>query len=346
MMRSLANRKLAIAVVVALLSMSLPSLNLPQTQVSGKTFQQTVKKRLAIETQVFEQRGTFGEVVARLRISPSESPNKVQFQIEDLQRGGRGTGTVEVKSKTLKVRIKDQASKTRFGLDIQPDQASASRARITLRHNNKEQKLTIDGERSRTVGGQMRRLVEQGNQAEAARLIPEFREAFTGAEDYKAFVDDVGNSPASGILHATASLKASLTSDEARQNLPLHLIGFAANMLAPASMKKTGKLQLESGRVGGNQQHRLTKASYKPAAANSTSVAKPATQAEVCCDHCIPIFLGLLFICVDMYFWCLTWTWDDPWGDPWLCWVLEGICEAGAWGFLIWCGNVCYQGPC
>jgi hypothetical protein len=73
---------------------------------------------------------------------------------------------------------------------------------------------------------------------------------------------------------------------------------------------------------------------------------KPASQAEVCCDHCVPIFLGLLFGCIDMYFWCLSWTWDDPWGDPWLCWVLEGICEAGAWGFLIWCGDVCYEGPC
>ena len=345
MMRSLANRKLAIAVVVALLSMSLPSLNLPQTQVSGKTSQQTVKKRLDVEPQVFEQKGAYGEVLARLRISPSESPNKVQFQIEDLQRGGRGTGTVEVKSKSLKVRIKDQGSKTRLGLDIQPDPASVSRARITLLHNKKEHKITIDAERSRTAGGQIRKLVEQGNQAEAARLIPEFREAFTGAEDYRAFVDEVANSPASSILHATASLKSSLNSDEARQNLPLHLIGFAANMLAPSSMKKIGKQQVDSGRLGRAQQHRLMKTSYNPGAVRRTTASKPALQ-EVCCDDCVPIFYGLLFICIDMYFWCLTWTWDDPWGDPWLCWVLEGICEAGAWGFLIWCGNICYEGPC
>jgi hypothetical protein len=345
MMRSVANRQIAIAAIVALLSMSLPSLSLPQTQVSGNTFQQKVAKRLAIESQVFERKGLYGEVVARLSVSPAESPNRVQFQIEDLQRGERCTGTVEVKPKALKIRFKDEGSKTRLGLDIQHDQTSASSARITLRHNKKQHNLTIDGEKSRTVGGQMRTLVEQGNQLEAARLIPEFRKAFTGAEEYKAFVDEVASSPGSGILQATASLKASLSSEEVRQNLPLHLIGFAANMLAPSSMKKYGK-QIESRLLNRAQPPRVVKTSYNPGALTATAALKPASQAEVCCDHCVPIFLGLLFGCIDMYFWCLSWTWDDPWGDPWLCWVLEGICEAGAWGFLIWCGDICYQGPC
>src|SRR4030095_16564246 len=137
-----------------------------------------------------------GRGVPRLRISPDQEPNSVQFQIEDLQRGGRGSGTVEVQSKSLKIRIKDEASKTRFGFDIQPDQTSASRLHMTLRHNKKAHEITIDGERSRTVSGQMRALMEQGEDLEAKRLLPEFREAFTGIEGYSAFVKEIGSSPA------------------------------------------------------------------------------------------------------------------------------------------------------
>src|SRR4030095_15327234 len=186
------------------------------------------------------------------------------------------------------------------------------------------------------VSGQMRALMEQGEDLEAKRLLPEFREAFTGIEGYSAFVKEIGSSPAFNILSAAASLKASLSPDEIRRNVPLQLIGFAANMLAPSSMKKTAK-QIETGR-GTQTALRVLKTSYNPGVFKSSSFSKPAGQV-ICvdCQVCWPVFVLLMWGCSAMYFDCLTWVWNDPWGDPWMCWVLVVACEARAIAFLILC---------
>ncbi|HEV8486806.1 MAG TPA: hypothetical protein VGV87_24895, partial [Blastocatellia bacterium] len=141
MKRLISKPKIAMAVIVSLLALSLPSFNLRKSQAMGLPSTQRGLRQLVAEPQVFEQKLSDGEVLARLRIAPAELPGIVNFHIEDLQTAGKADGTVEMGSSALRVRFTDLGSKTRFGMDLQSDQETPGKTRITLLHNKKRCEL-------------------------------------------------------------------------------------------------------------------------------------------------------------------------------------------------------------
>ena len=338
MKRLISKPKIAMAVIVSLLALSLPSFNLPRTQAMERTATERGSRQLASEPQLFEQRRSDGEVLGRLRIAPAESSSAFTFHVEDLQAAGKADGTVEITSNALKVRFKELGTKTRFGMDLQPDQQTPGRTLIVLSHNKKRCEVAIDGERAMSIATQMQELLDQGKQAEAKKLIPAITQTFSGRENYLPFARQIAKSPAFGILSATASIKDSLNSEEAHKNLPLHLIGLAVDMLAPGSAKKTEHLHPAS-QTSRAQQPRLIKTSFNASVLNrlaGLSLAQDAPNCG-CCDECDNIFYGWILGCMLFLFWCVEQVaWDDDWGR-WWCEIIVSACIAGAIIFHYWC---------
>ena len=325
MMRMIANPKTAVAVIVSLLALNLPSLNLLKSQASGKTASQ----QNLIGPEVFEQKDSFGEVLTRLRVSPAELPNSYEFQVQDVRNLGDAAGTVEIGSGIIKFRLTDARTKTRVGVDIRPDQ-TPGKARVTISLNKKSADLAIDGAKAREVGARIQRLVDQGKQDQVKGLMTELGATISGQEQYVALAKRVANSPAFGILSAAASLKASLTLDSVHKNPALHVIGLGVSLLAPAGAKKAGHSSpTQASRA---QQSRFV---------NNFAGVKPAQEGVCdCCYGCIGFLIGMIFACSDFYFWCLGWA------DPWVCDILGSLCllagyEAAAWCWNNQCGFAC-----
>ena len=339
MIRPTAKPKIAIAVIISVLTLSLPFYNLPQAQASGKSSRQKDLRQLAPEPQLLEQRDSTGEVLARLHISPGDLPSTFRFQVEDLRTYAKGDGTVEIGSGAIKVRFMDLASKTRVGIDIRPDQETPHRIRIGLRHNKNRCELAIDGERSKSVATQIRDLSDQGKQAEARRLIPAIGDTFSGRDEYIKFARRVAKSPALGILTAAVSVKESVSSEESHRNLPLHAIGLAANLLAPSSMKKATQHHSPS-KTTQAQQPRLIKASYNAGTFNSIA-SLTAPQGDCgCCYNCSNITAILIVSCLVGFAYCIASI--DPYDEfaaYWeaLCYSFLAGCIVSAFFFDYWC---------
>ena len=338
MKRLIPKPKIAITVIVSLLGLSLPSFNLPKTQAMEGPSTQRAVRQLVSEPQVFEQRRSDGEVLAQLRLAPADSPSICNFHVEDLQTAGKADGTVEIASNALKVRFTDLGSKTRFGMDLQPDQETPGRTRITLLHNKKRCALAIDGEKARSIATQMKELFDQGNQAEAKKLTPALKATFSGGQKYGPFARQIAKSSAFGILSTTASIRDSLSSDDAHRNLPLHAIGLAVSILAPSSAKKAAQHHMPS-QTSRAQKPPLIKTSHSASVLNHFAGLSPAQDQPncECCHECFLIMALWIFACIDFYFLCTRWLdWDATY-EWWFCGVLTAACIVAAFVFDYWC---------
>ncbi|HEU4386779.1 MAG TPA: hypothetical protein VFV34_03205 [Blastocatellia bacterium] len=317
------SRKISLIVMLSLLALNLPLLNVPGSEVNWNTAKTGLKQE-TLQPELFEQKDVFGETVARLRISQAESPMKYEFSVEDLRSFGEAVGRVEVGSNVIRFRLTDEKSNTRLGLDIRPTQ-TAGRASVTLLHNKKRVEMGIDSGKAKAVAAQMQRLADQGKQQDVKRLWPELGKAFSGQEEYMKFAKRVAESPAYGILTATASLKASLSSDAIQKNPALHIIGLAIGMLAPGAAKAAARSPI--GQSTRPPQTRFIKTAY------AASLNPVRDNPCDCCYDCIYLLIGLLFACSDFYFWCLNWA------DPWVCDILGSLCIYGAYEIAAWCWN-------
>ena len=342
MIRTTAKTKLAIATICLMLALNL-SLGFLPSQANGKTAIQKDGRNVSKNLELFEQRGPNGDVVARLRVSPAASPDRFEFNLEDLQTRGQSVGTVEIRSNTLKVRFTDVESKTNLGMDARPDPKTPGRVWISLTHNKKRFETSIDGQRSSTISSRIGELVKQGKQEEAKRLLPEFHETIARGEEYSAFIKRIETSASFGILHTVVSLKGTLAAKETRNKTAVDAIRLAASMLAPGAAR-AAVASKAADRIRQQQAPRVIKAGYSISPSTRPVAVNVALHQEGLCNfYCPSLFLSALAGCYFEWSVCRAFFPDVDW---WLCDSSLFACIDFAVLLLQWCeGAYCHAHP-